>query len=943
MRVYLSSTLNDLGPEREAVRKALGGNCTVVESYTADERSVRESCLADVAGCGLYIGIIGRRYGFIPPGQPFSITELEYQQAREHKLPTLIFVKDDSVIMSRFHDAVTQENPPNLIESFRQRFNEGSEDAGRPAIFKTPEDLKEYVLKALWRYSQRHGNIPLKRIAGRPYPGLRAFLTVESDRFFGRDAEIEALVERLVARNERFLAVIGPSGSGKSSLVYAGLIPTLTENSIVGGVRWIPISFSPRELGDDPFQPLAAALSKSFPDQNWRVPDLTQRLRTHPADIATVASDALGQDGAAVQLLLFVDQFEEVFASKVGDGARSNFFKLLTAAVECPFVRAVIAMRSDFYNQWPQDDTCIALLRSGHFPVAVPGPAALEKMITGPAQAAGLTISQRLVQRILEDTGSGPGALALAEFALSLLYDKKDSDTLTETAYTAMGGVAGAINALAEQAVEQAEEALQQDAKVLDEEAISDLFLAIASVEQRDNEVGSALAVVRRRAVKGDLPEAVLILAQQLVDKRILVSREGSNGQPAVYEVGHEAVFSHWVRFKDWYARYAADLALCRQAEQAARDWYESEVQQRSILKWGWERQSSAIEALRKLNHLAPPAPDADFSDLNIATWRALEPRLPEPLRHFLYPEPLALIDELSIDETTHHRREEIGLRLNQLGDPRRGVGLNENGLPDIVWMNIPAGEVILKTEFQENFTVAPFRLARYPITWAQYRAFLDAEDGYCNPAWWEDRPRKEEPGSPLWSFKNYPVINVSWYDAVAFCRWLSVKLQLPIRLPTEWEWQWAAAGVTRQDFPWQGEWNEQRANSYSGIGRTVAVGCYPLGRSPFGVDDMAGNVWEWCLNSYERPSDISLNTDKGRVLRGGSWNLSTAVVCASVRDGARPGYRQYDIGFRVLYSFPIARTPLDAEALFSSLKAMSCWPQTGQNYPDKLCSPVHA
>jgi hypothetical protein len=299
-------------------------------------------------------------------------------------------------------------------------------------------------------------------------------------------------------------------------------------------------------------------------------------------------------------------------------------------------------------------------------------------MITGPAQAAGLTISPRLVQRILDDTGSGPGALALVEFALSLLYDKKESDALTETAYTAMGGVAGAINGLAEQAVMQAEEALQQDAQVLNDEAISRLFLAIASVEQRDNEAGGALAVVRRRAVKGDLPGATLILAQQLVDKRILVSREGSNEQPAVYEVGHEAVFSHWERFKDWYARYAADLALRRQAEQAARDW---DKDHRSVLKWGWERQSPVIEALRKLNHLASPAPDVDFSDSGIATWRAIEPQLPEPLRHFLTPEPLALLDELSTDNTLHERREEIGLRLNQMGDPRRGAGLNGNGL----------------------------------------------------------------------------------------------------------------------------------------------------------------------------------------------------------------------------------------------------------------------
>ncbi len=245
---------------------------------------------------------------------------------------------------------------------------------------------------------------------------------------------------------------------------------------------------------------------------------------------------------------------------------------------------------------------------------------------------------------------------------------------------------------MAEEAVQQTRKTLKQDEKLLDEEAVSRLFLAIASVEQRDDKVG-ALAVVRRRAVKAELPAAALILVQHLVKKRILVSREGSRDQPVIYEVGHEAVFSHWARFKEWCARYATDLALRRQAEQAARDWERD--QHRSALKWGWELQSPAIEALCKLHHLAPLVPDPDFSDPGIAAWRALEPTLTEtPLRRFLYPEPLALLDALTTDDTPHHRREEIGLRLNQLGDPRRGIGLDGNGLPDIFWIDIPPGAV---------------------------------------------------------------------------------------------------------------------------------------------------------------------------------------------------------------------------------------------------------
>ncbi|SFM73119.1 nSTAND1 domain-containing NTPase [Nitrosomonas communis] len=802
MKVYLSSTLNDLYAERQAVKEALGGECTVVESYIADERSVHDSCLADVAGCDLYIGILGRRYGFIPPGQAGkkrSITELEYEKARECKLPILMFVKDDDEIKSKFHDAVTQENSPELIESFRQRINSGTEASARAAIFKTPEELKSHVLRAYLHYSQRVGKPPPKPIEGRPYPGLRAFLPTESDRFFGRDVEKEALLERLLAHNERFLAVIGPSGSGKSSLVYAGLIPALTTSPVVNSVRWLSASFSPRELGDDPFQPLAFALSKMFPERGWRVPDLARRLRSNPVDIAMVTSDSLGQDSATTQLLLFIDQFEEVFAAKVDSHARNAFFQLIITAASCPLLRVVIGMRSDFYSQWPQDETTLALLRSGHFPVGVPGQAALEKMIVGPAQAAGLTIKSSLVQRILQDTGTAPGALALAEFALSQLYDRKTDSTLTEDAYSAIGGVAGAIDRLAEDAVKNAENTLAENGKSLDEETFSRLFLAIASVEQRSDEENEAMVVVRRRAVKDELSETALVLGQHLVDQRILVSRQERSDQLVIYEVGHEAVFNHWYRFKEWYARYDGDLALRRQAEQAARDWDRN--QHLSVLKWGWERQKPALEALRKLNHLAPPVPDPGFTDSGIAIWRTLEPQLHELLRRFLYPEPLALLDELNTDNTPHQRREEINLRLNQLGDPRCGVGLSTNGLPDIVWIDIPPGEVTLETDPPIHFPVSPFRLARYPITQAQYRVFLDTDDGYCNPAWWEGRPREDRPGQRLWSFANYPAINVSWYDALAYCRWLSTKLSLDIRLPTEWEWQWAAVSDTQQDY----------------------------------------------------------------------------------------------------------------------------------------------
>lgn len=142
----------------------------------------------------------------------------------------------------------------------------------------------------------------------------------------------------------------------------------------------------------------------------------------------------------------------------------------------------------------------------------------------------------------------------------------------------------------------------------------------------------------------------------------------------------------------------------------------------------------------------------------------------------------------------------------------------------------------------------------------------------------------------------------VSWYEAVAICRWLSAKTKTSIRLPTEWEWEQAATGGDPQrEYPWEGGWDTSRCNSQeSRLERTTAVGMYPRGATQQGVLDMAGNVWELCLNTYDQP-DATITTGGQRVRRGGSWSEMSYFLRASLRFGSLADDRYGNIGFRLV------------------------------------------
>jgi formylglycine-generating enzyme required for sulfatase activity len=258
------------------------------------------------------------------------------------------------------------------------------------------------------------------------------------------------------------------------------------------------------------------------------------------------------------------------------------------------------------------------------------------------------------------------------------------------------------------------------------------------------------------------------------------------------------------------------------------------------------------------------------------------------------------LIKELSNPSTPRLRRAAIGDRLAEIGDERPGVGLRGDGIPHVLWCEVPGGQISLEGG-AGTFSVPPFQIAKYPVTWAQYRTFLELPDGYANSAWWEQLVQDELPGDTERS-ANQPAENVSWYDAVAFCRWLSARLGYEVRLAAEWEWEWEAAATgceaTRQ-YPWGTDWDSRNANTEeSRLARSTAVGMYPNGASDLGILDLSGNVWEWCINQYEAPHAVALAGDGPRVVRGGSWSWKNEYARLTRRD--LPGYRNRYHGFRL-------------------------------------------
>jgi DNA-binding SARP family transcriptional activator len=414
---------------------------------------------------------------------------------------------------------------------------------------------------------------PVEEERDPPFKGLQYFDVGDAELFFGREGLTAKLVDAL--RGGRFLAVVGASGSGKSSLVRAGLVPALMNAEPLadgsrppaGSSQWPIHIITPTT---HPLEALAASLTRDA-ESVTATATLMDDLAKDPRSLHLYVRKLLSQDGGG-RLLLLVDQFEELFTLCRDEDERRAFVdNLLTAVAEetAGPTLVVTTLRADFYAHCAQYADLRTLLSNRQIYIGQMEAEELRRAIEGPAHHEGYDFEPGLVELFLRDIGvteerqPEPGALPLLSHALLETWKRRRGQTLTFAGYSESGGVYGAIAQTAEQVFHQQLTGEQQ--------AIArNIFLRLT-------ELGEGTQDTRRRATMEELipgeeeRPAVQAVLQMLADARLITTSEG------VAEVAHEALIREWPQLREWLDEGREGLRLHRQLTEAALGWQELE------------------------------------------------------------------------------------------------------------------------------------------------------------------------------------------------------------------------------------------------------------------------------------------------------------------------------------------------------------------------------
>lgn len=391
-----------------------------------------------------------------------------------------------------------------------------------------------------------------------PYKGLSFFEVTDAHLYFGRQPLVNDLVGMLTTisqGNHRFLAVIGASGSGKSSLVRAGLVPALNNDAVPGSDRWLIKIVTPTA---QPVKELATVLTEREPDRATL--ELIDDLTADDRVLDVRASKILMHNArTSSRLLLIVDQFEELFTlCKDRTTRRAYISNLLTAAQSDGPTIVILTLRADFYRNCLEYEQLRLLLEQHTKLVGPMSREQLREAIVGPAVANGWYFEEGLVELFLDDVGDEPGALPLLAHALRETWERRRGHTLTLAGYSDVGRVQGAIGTTADRIFARLNDVQKLVAK---------------SIFLRLTELGEGAEDTRRRARFAELlptgkdRQSAEQVLQILADARLITTHTDEA------EVAHEALIREWPQLRQWLDNDREGLRIHRRLTEAAKEW----------------------------------------------------------------------------------------------------------------------------------------------------------------------------------------------------------------------------------------------------------------------------------------------------------------------------------------------------------------------------------
>src|SRR5271166_1761817 len=406
-----------------------------------------------------------------------------------------------------------------------------------------------------------------------PYRGLRVFDVDDAPFFFGREALVQWLLNELRPAAEgqpvnRFLAIVGASGSGKSSVARAGLVAALKHDAIPGSARWPVAIFRP---GLDPLESLAVALSRAanVAQSTPALAELISEFQKNEKTLHLIARQSLPENAPDMRLVVVVDQFEEVFTLCRKEELREALIRnlLYAAKIAQGQTLVILTMRADFYAKCAANAELAAAFSDHHVLVGPMTDDELRRAIEMPAQLVGCELEAGLVDLLVQDVRRQPGALPLLQHALLELWNKCEGRRLTVKGYQEIGKLEGALQKRADATLK----AFSQD----EQELCRRTFLRLTQPGEGTEDTKRRVSMQEFLSMSGE-STAEEDLIQKLADASLLTTEGDLTRRDAFVEVAHEALIRGWPRLRQWLDEDRAGLRLHHRISEGAQEWQRS-------------------------------------------------------------------------------------------------------------------------------------------------------------------------------------------------------------------------------------------------------------------------------------------------------------------------------------------------------------------------------